>query len=401
MSVGENTDHSLDKPGNDESLATRLRRIVIDPIRQSLIGKDEIVEVLAVTLVAGENAFLLGPPGTGKSALVQEFAARIRGNAFDYLLTRFTEPSELFGPFDLRRLRDGDLVTNTDGMLPEADLVFLDELFNANSAILNGLLLALNERVFRRGRETTKLPMLMAVGASNQLPDDEALAALYDRFLLRVRCDNVEPSRLSEVLQAGWQRFSSSIDQQMTIEDVRQLQSRINRIDLSDVSQAFLSFVGRLRESGLPISDRRAVRLQRVIAASAVLSGRERASVSDLWVLQYSWETPAQIEMLAAHFDSVRQEYENTEELAPSTDSSSHPMADKGKAPDPNAIARMVEKIRSNPDHHESALDALTLLSARAHWIADATPREDVLRQIEEARSQITNAEKQTESGDG
>lgn len=170
------------------SVAARLRSNVLEPIKRRLVGKDEIVEVMGVSLIAGENTFLLGPPGTGKSALVQELAARLNGRSFDYLLTRFTEPSELFGPFDLRRLREGDLVTNTEGMLPEADFVFLDELLNANSAVLNSLLMALNERVFRRGRETTKLPMLLAIGASNRLPEDEALAALFDRFLLRVHC---------------------------------------------------------------------------------------------------------------------------------------------------------------------------------------------------------------------
>jgi phosphomannomutase len=86
----------------------------------------------------------------------------MEGRTFDYLLTRFTEPNELFGPFDIRRLREGELVTNTEGMLPEASLVFLDELLNANSAILNSLLMALNERIFRRGRETRPLSALMA-----------------------------------------------------------------------------------------------------------------------------------------------------------------------------------------------------------------------------------------------
>src|SRR6478609_8692430 len=107
------------------------------------------------------------PPGTAKSALVYELGRRLEGRTFDYLLTRFTEPSELFGPFDIRRLREGDLVTNTDGMLPDASLVFLDELLNANSALLNSLLMALNERIFRRGRETRALQALMFVSASN------------------------------------------------------------------------------------------------------------------------------------------------------------------------------------------------------------------------------------------
>src|SRR5690606_16706117 len=144
----------------------------------------------------GENLFILGPPGTAKSALVNELGKLIEGQSFEYLLTRFTEPNELFGPFDIRRLREGELRTNTQGMLPEAHLVFLDELLNANSAILNSLLMVLNERVFRRGKEKCRLPTLMVIGASNSLPEDEALRALFDRFLLRVHCDNVSEEQL-------------------------------------------------------------------------------------------------------------------------------------------------------------------------------------------------------------
>src|SRR5882724_4618353 len=166
---------------------------ILKPLKDCFVGKDEIIDLLGVCLVAGENLFLLGPPGTAKSALVQDLARRLDGRVFDYLLTRFTEPNELFGPFDIRKLREGDLVTNTEGMLPEASLVFLDELLNANSAILNSLLMVLNERVFRRGRETRKVPTLMFVGASNRLPEDDALTALFDRFILRVYCDNVPP----------------------------------------------------------------------------------------------------------------------------------------------------------------------------------------------------------------
>ena len=131
-------------------LGCRLKDDVLEPMKRAFVGKDEVIDLLGVSLVARENLFILGPPGTAKSALVQELARRIEGQVFDYLLTRFTEPNEIFGPFDIRRLREGDLVTNTEGMLPEATFVFLDELLNANSAILNSLLLVLNERIFRR-----------------------------------------------------------------------------------------------------------------------------------------------------------------------------------------------------------------------------------------------------------
>src|SRR6185436_8284509 len=147
-------------------ITSRLGHEVLEPMKRAFVGKDEIIDLLGICLVGGENLFILGPPGTAKSALVQQLAGRLEGRTFDYLLTRFTEPNELFGPFDIRKLRDGELQTNTEGMLPEASLVFLDELLNANSAILNSLLVALNERLFRRGRETRPLEALMFVGAS-------------------------------------------------------------------------------------------------------------------------------------------------------------------------------------------------------------------------------------------
>src|ERR1700749_3713607 len=144
---------------------------VLGHLKELFVGKDEIIDLMGICLVGGENLFLLGPPGTAKSATVRELSKLIDGNTFEYLLTRFTEPNELFGPFDIRRLREGDLVTNTEGMLPEASLVFLDELLNANSAILNSLLTVLNERVLRRGRERLGVKALCFAGASNHLPE--------------------------------------------------------------------------------------------------------------------------------------------------------------------------------------------------------------------------------------
>src|ERR1700677_1986111 len=180
----------------NELIGPRLNREVLEPMKREFVGKDEVIDLLGVSLVGGENIFILGPPGTAKSALVIRLGQRLHGPTFSYLLTRFTEPSELFGPFDIRKLREGELATNTEGMLTEASLVFLDELLNANSAILNSLLTALNERVVIRGRQRIPVQALMFVGASNHLTEDEALNALFDRFLLRVHCDRVPSEQL-------------------------------------------------------------------------------------------------------------------------------------------------------------------------------------------------------------
>ncbi len=380
------------------SVAARLRSNVLEPIKQRLVGKDEIVEVMGVSLIAGENTFLLGPPGTGKSALVQEFASRLKGRAFDYLLTRFTEPSELFGPFDLRRLREGDLVTNTEGMLPEADFVFLDELLNANSAVLNSLLMALNERVFRRGRETTKLPMLLAIGASNRLPEDEALAALFDRFLLRVHCGNVDSDRLGEVLDTGWLRESTHISEPaLSIDDARLLQAAILNIDLTASRKAYIKLVGRLREAGMPISDRRAVRLQRVLAASAIVCGRAATIVSDLWVLRYIWDNPAQMEMLNAHVESIIKEFSIEENATGGGPLSEHPLARPELGPEPELLSQALDLLASDIAK-PSAPDSLALLAARIEWVKNSNSREHLRGRVVEIRKTLPHATEDSQS---
>lgn len=352
--------------------AARLRERVLVPLQRAFVSKDEVVDVLGVCLVAGEHAFLFGPPGTAKSALVHELARRLDGNVFGYLLTRFTEPSELFGPFDLRRLREGELVTNTTGMLPEAALVFLDELLNANSAILNSLLTVLNERVFRRGKETRRLPMLMAVGASNHLPEDDALGALFDRFLLRVVCDNVPDDRLGDVLHAGW-RFEANAAASLAtlpVDDVRALHKALPNVRLDGVHDDLVTLVQRLRRAGIAVSDRRAVKLQRLVAASALLCGRGAAERSDLWVFRHIWDTLEQREVLASQVAEVVG--------AIPDGAAAHPAARSPQQPDAEALARELEtleadvaKLAADEVLRARWQDRLRLLASRVEWVGD------------------------------
>ena len=376
-SDGEPSSHNLGQRLNDE---------VLGPIKACFVGKDEVVDLLGVCLVGGENLFILGPPGTAKSALVQELAVRLDGQMFDYLLTRFTEPNELFGPFDIRRLRDGDLVTNTEGMLPRADFVFLDELLNANSAILNSLLMVLNERVFRRGRETFSLPTLMVVGASNSLPEDDALAALFDRFLLRVRCDNVPTERLSDVLRAGWNRELQGRERPvgMHVDLVRELQKQLRDVSLEETQQVYVELVRRLRLAGIKVSDRRAVKLQRMVAASALLCGRTKTIPSDLWVMRYIWDSEEQQEVIAALVNNAIQGAGNTDQAG------SHPRAKGDDAPNPELIAMDLRRIagrlneQSLPEIDRAQLrDELGLLASRCEWVSNSHQREFLRKEIE------------------
>jgi len=376
-----------------QTISQTLRRQVLEPLKGSFVSKDEVIDLLGVTLVAGENLFILGPPGTAKSAIVRALSQLVGGKTFEYLLTRFTEPSELFGPFDIRKLKEGDLETNTEGMLPEASFAFLDELLNANSAILNSLLNVLHERVMRRGKEVRKLPLLCTVGASNHLPEDEALEALFDRFLLRVRCGYADESRLQEVLEAGWKLESKQQEPQVavSIEDLRWLNEQISTVNLQPIYSVLLDRIHRMREAGLPLSDRRAVKLQRIIASSALLCGRLEAQVSDLWVLRHVWDNEEQIEMLQALVDEVVSKNEEEEH--------SHPGSRHDGTPDPDVVSSLLDGFESQLDNltevedSESAIavmkDQLSSLSARIEWINNETSREHLKVRIDNIWNRI------------
>ncbi len=178
----------------------RLRREVVEPLKRRFVDRDEIVDLIALARDRGRAPDAARAAGNGQVGLIRQFAGAVRGKYFEYLLTRFSEPNEVFGPIDLVRLREGTVATVTSGMLPEAEFIFLDELFNANSAILNNLLTVLNERIYRRGAEVHRLPLLSLFAASNHLPEDESLRALFDRFLLRSHVENLKREELPRLL---------------------------------------------------------------------------------------------------------------------------------------------------------------------------------------------------------
>jgi MoxR-like ATPase len=250
-----------------------------------LVDREVLTELVALSAVAGEHLLVIGPPGTAKSLAVRRVAEELGGNYFEYLLGRFTEPNEVFGPVNLQRLREGLVEIETGGMLPEAEIAFLDEVFLGSTAILNTLLGLLNERVFRRGSTVIQSPLRVCVGAANRLPDDPALDAFADRFLTRVFIDSVPDSRLEEMLEAGWNSEFRHLPVHSAMPSVIRLAEAARRVEMGPVAAHLGLAVRRLRSAGLVLSDRRIVRTQRLIAAAAVLDGRDHAESADLWVL--------------------------------------------------------------------------------------------------------------------
>lgn len=280
-------------------------RVLAQSLERQFLGKDEVIRLLLISVVAGEHCVLLGPPGTAKSALIRSLAELMQAQYFEYLLTRFTEPNEIFGPVDIAAFRDGQYRRNTSGMLPEAEVVFLDEVFKSNSAILNALLTLLNERKYTSGGQVLKCPLISVFAASNEVPGDETLNAIFDRFLLRVRSDNLDAYHFSDLLQRGIQHevrqmSGKRLEPVLAARELSELGKSFGaRMNFSDAFlSAYKGLVFQIRAEGISLSDRRVVKMLKLFAASAFLDGRASADSSDFFVLKHIWNNEDQAEIL-------------------------------------------------------------------------------------------------------
>lgn len=252
-----------------------------------LVEREILADLIVLSAVADEHLLVVGPPGTAKSEAVRRVASMLGGQYFEYLLGRFTEPGEIFGPIDIRKLKTGTVETETTGMLPEADIAFLDEIFLGSTAILNTLLGILNERSFMRGHTKKACPLKVCVGATNRLPDDESLAAFADRFLLHHFVEPVSDSLIEHLLEGGWSVRNSTVTSQSSLEDLSLLSETAKKADFSAVRPVLATCIRLLRKAGISLTDRRIVKAQSVIAAAAVLSGRKKPEQADLWPIVF------------------------------------------------------------------------------------------------------------------
>lgn len=262
-------------------------RVAIREATAGLVDREQLAELMILAAVAKEHLLVVGPPGTAKSAVVRRVAQSLGGQYFEYLLGRFTEPSELFGPVNLNKLREGQVETDIAGMLPEAEIAFLDEVFLGSTAILNTLLGILNERQFRRGHTRIHCPLRVCVGAANALPEDEGLAAFADRFLLHVFVDPVSDNRLEDLLAGGWEVGQHGVTPITDLSSLDALNQAVSQVNMENVRLSLAHAIRLLRQAHVQLSDRRIVKAQQLIAAAAVLAGRQTATRADLWPLLY------------------------------------------------------------------------------------------------------------------
>jgi MoxR-like ATPase len=273
----------------------------------SLIERDEVIRASLVALLARQHLVVLGPPGTAKSALVTSLAERVNPQngsglrTFAYLMTRFTTPEELFGPVSVSGLKRDEYVRITDGKLVEAELVFLDEIFKASSAILNALLKIANERVFNNGGQEMHVPLISLFGASNEMPQGNELEALWDRFLLRFRVGYVTDTGFVKFIRAAAAKYKghgSNGSQPLTLQqpELSTLQHSAAQVAIPNAAIDLIEQLRRdLAAKGIVISDRRWGQALGVLQAHALTEGRDAVTEDDLVFLKHvMWQSPEQ-----------------------------------------------------------------------------------------------------------
>jgi MoxR-like ATPase len=255
-------------------------------MKGAFIARDAEIDGLLLALLARTHVLLLGPPGTAKSLVTQVFAGALGGDYFQRLLTAFTAPEELFGPYDLSALDAGRYERAVQGYLPTATVAFCDEVFKANSAILNSMLTVLNERQFDNGTQRLQLPLELCVGASNEYPEDASLDALYDRFTLRYWTQYV-PTRAGRLALLTAADPAQVVTAKLAPEAVRVLQQAVRDVVVPpQVLELLCDVADKLaKDNGITVSDRRLRGMVRLLQASAALDGRTTATSRDLLVL--------------------------------------------------------------------------------------------------------------------
>ena len=281
---------------------------LLTEMNRGIYEKETEISLSLLAALAGESIILLGPPGVAKSMVARRLKEAFRGaHSFEYLMSRFSTPDEIFGPVSISRLKSSDAyVRSTDGYLPTADVVFLDEIWKAGPAIQNTLLTVINEKLFRNGNTEMQLPLKLLVAASNELPaQGESLEALWDRFIIRLECRNIQNEANFDSMLLDTNNKAMPVDEDLKITD-EEYKEWSEEIDKTVIPTDVLEAIHKIRRSiravaidgtderrDVYVSDRRWKNIIRLLRASAFMHDRKLVNITDLMpIYNCLWQEP-------------------------------------------------------------------------------------------------------------
>ena len=293
-------------------------KLLLQEMNRGIYEKETEISLSLLAALAGESIILLGPPGVAKSMVARQLKTAFRdAQSFEYLMSRFSTPDEIFGPVSIQKLKTSDTYERAvEGYLPTADVVFLDEIWKAGPAIQNTLLTVINEKIFRNGNREMHLPLKLLVAASNELPaKGEGLEALWDRFVIRIESRPIKLEKnframLLEVKseERGVKKQSSAAEEKansnaITAEEYAEWTERIDKIGVKiEVLDAISAIRKSLRavnvdeaaeRRNIYVSDRRWKNIVRLLRTSAFMQDREEVDICDLLPIYHClWQEP-------------------------------------------------------------------------------------------------------------
>jgi len=290
-----------------QDLKNRLKAI-LSTLNHNLIERETATGLALLSLLAGEHFLLIGAPGTAKSELARRLHwVTEQGNYFERLLTKFSVPEELFGPLSIKALENDQYLRLTNKYLPTASIAFIDEVFKANSAILNALLTILNEREFDNGDQRVSIPLLCVIAASNELPQEEELAALYDRFIFRYQVQTVSEQGFGDLLRLKEEKPKQiPIHYKFTALELQDILTQAKQIAIpDDVIELLTALRQFLQTQNLYISDRRWRKVIKILQVSAFTNQQSEVTVWDCYLLQFClWDRPEQKQLIFNWYQS-------------------------------------------------------------------------------------------------
>ncbi len=297
------------------SAVNKARERIIDyynNLCSQFLDRNEVLKLMITSATAQEPLLFVGRPGTAKSLLVSTFCEGLGigdNEYFEYMLTKFTEPSEVMGPVDLNSMKEGKFIRKVEGHLPTAKVAFLDEIFKANSAILNMLLTIINERKYYQEGLPKKVPLVTLFAASNEIPDFSEFDALKDRFILKVETGSVKDKYFSELIRAGINfeinkkdnniphKTDCNLDDFVLVHDYileyvlpEAVKASNDKILFSEkMTTAFKASIATLEGEDLKIeiTDRKLIKLYKLIITQAFLFNGGEVTIEELKLLKY------------------------------------------------------------------------------------------------------------------